>query len=45
LGADGTYVQPPLEGAGPARVGTHAWLMELRATASELNDARERGRA
>jgi len=31
LGADGAYVQrqPPPEGAGPARIGTHAWLMEL----------------
>jgi polyphosphate kinase len=31
LGADGAYVQcqPPLDGAGPARVGTHAWLMQL----------------
>jgi len=31
LGADGAYLQrqPPLDGPGPARVGTHAWLMEL----------------
>jgi polyphosphate kinase len=31
LGADGAYIQcqPPLDATGPARVGTHAWLMEL----------------
>jgi polyphosphate kinase len=31
LGADGAYIQcePPLGATGPARVGTHAWLMDL----------------
>jgi len=31
LGSDGNYIQcePPLGAVGPARVGTHAWLMEL----------------
>jgi len=30
LGPDGTYIQcqPPLGATGPARVGTHAWLMD-----------------
>jgi len=31
LGPDGSYIQcePPLGAIGPARVGTHAWLMDL----------------